>query len=201
MVLALSRGLDREEDEFVEYRPISDYMGGHHAGKFDFDPRLSGVTSLNYEKSKVFGDAVAGRKKKCVAQLEDEGDELPSWATRSVQHKSSPASSATKDDTNEIHLKGTGTAEATITNKELSWEPFFARVETERGEVIANEDVSVSPSSGKLAPRGGSDPFSDRCTLSISRHTKEQIECSSTGRLHLVVRTEQTHWCWRVRGL
>lgn len=34
-----------------EKRSVSDYMGGHHAGKFDFDSRISGVTALNYEKS------------------------------------------------------------------------------------------------------------------------------------------------------
>eukprot|EP00977_Amphora_coffeiformis_P007483 scaffold1640_cov161-Amphora_coffeaeformis.AAC.6 len=33
----------------VEYKSVSDYMGGWHAGKFDFDTRICGVTALNYE--------------------------------------------------------------------------------------------------------------------------------------------------------
>ena len=36
----------QKQDSKPEYRSISAYMGGHHAGKFDFDPRIYGVTAL-----------------------------------------------------------------------------------------------------------------------------------------------------------
>lgn len=42
---------DDGNNNVVGYRSVSDYMGGWHAGEFDFDTRISGVTSLNYEKS------------------------------------------------------------------------------------------------------------------------------------------------------
>ena len=41
-----------------ERRSVSDYMGGVHAGKYDFSAGLSGVTSFAYEKSVVFDDVV-----------------------------------------------------------------------------------------------------------------------------------------------
>ena len=45
-----------------ERRSVSDYMGGVHAGKYDFSAGLSGVTSFAYEKSVVFDDVAAQTK-------------------------------------------------------------------------------------------------------------------------------------------
>jgi hypothetical protein len=68
-------------------------MGGWHAGKFDFDSGISGVTALNYEKAVVFGNPISETTGKKLAPLEDAYKEnLPRWATRSIDYRASSAS-------------------------------------------------------------------------------------------------------------
>jgi hypothetical protein len=35
---------DEQQQQQQEYRPISDYVGGLHGGKYVFDDRISGIT-------------------------------------------------------------------------------------------------------------------------------------------------------------
>lgn len=77
------------DNDQVEYKSVSDYMGGWHAGKFDFDSRICGVTALNYEKSVVFGDASNPPAiHSQLAPLHDsnvqEDGSLPAWSHRPV---------------------------------------------------------------------------------------------------------------------
>ena len=172
------------------WKPRSDYMGGHHAGKFDFDPRLSGVTSLNYEGSKIFDASTEGTEE-ILADVPTEGE--PLWATRVVG----------------VHGKVTGGM--IVRNEEISWESFYASIERmgENGEVLGRYE-GVVPRSGCLAPRGGaknacdeSRPYADSWELTVdaTRVLGEMEEMDvgrGQGRFYMVVRTEQDYWCWPV---
>ena len=109
-----------------ERRSVSDYMGGVHAGKYDFSAGLSGVTSFAYEKSVVFDDVATGGRRRILAKLED--DAVPKWASRTV----SPEQRGTID----LSGAGRGATEGVgvvLSNEEISWEPFFATLETMDG--------------------------------------------------------------------
>ena len=107
-----------ENGEKTEYRSISDYMGGHHAGKFDFDPRICGVTALNYEKSIIFGDATTCPNSDILADL-DEDNGPPKWSLRPVDVTSIQG-----------NIGCSNSSPAVVTNEEISWEPFYATIET-----------------------------------------------------------------------
>ena len=202
-----------------EYRSISDCMGGHHAGKFDFDSRLSGVTSLNYEKSIVFDDVTSVGKNEdvmgggyatdfLVANIDDDdatgNGSPPTWASRPIDLEG--AAVATSSNTGEeIRFSGVGSeARITVRNDEISWEPFYVSVEEKTGDSTGStlgsvdSSVSVSPASGKLAPRGGCGSYGDECALTIRLEpggsASSMMQCS----LYVVVRTEQDAWCWPV---
>lgn len=178
----------------VEYRSISDYVGGLHAGKYDFDTRISGVTSLNYEKSQVFDDATRSKQKgqRSILAPYEESEHFPAWATRKL---------------NKYHPMGTihfnsdvSQASVTIGNEELSWEPFFAAIEyhwDDQPTSISSDDVYIVPSNGTLAPRGGVDVYSDVWDLVVSR-PDDIVRGGGLPNLYLVVRTEMDAWVWNI---
>ena len=193
---------DITEEPPVEYRTISDYMGGHHAGKFDFDPRICGVTALNYEKSIVFDDATSSQATNLLAPLEDL-EARPKWSLR-------PVDVTATQGTVRVLEAGAGDDDNTsvlVKNAEISWEPFYATVETTAapgGQASQEESfmgLEVSPSTGNLAPRGGSEPYTDQATLCVTRSSAEESSfpfLSETSSYYLVVRTEQNYWSWRI---
>ena len=181
---------DENEDGAVEYRSISDYMGGHHAGKFDFDTRICGVTALNYEKSVVFGNVIGDPKKnkKMLAPLNDDDNDddddddggnesKPIWASRPVILESC------KDLSLKQNVVGEFEGTVMIQNEELSWEPFYV-------ELVGNFDGAAEPKSGKLAPRGGVDPYSDSWDINV-----HAVRRPST-MVYMIVRTEGDFWVW-----
>jgi len=173
------------EHHDVEYRPISDFVGGVHGGKYEFDPRLSGITSLNYEKSVVFGDVTSEvARNSRVAPAPDK--EKPKWAFRPIDSQAHCIG--------DIKLEN-GFASVVLTNEELSWEPFYAMLESSSAtRVLA---ASVEPSCGNLAPRGGSNQYADQCTLAVQ--VTEPVS-TTLGDLYLVARTECDVWVWRLRS-
>jgi hypothetical protein len=199
-----------------ERRSVSDYMGGVHAGKYDFSAGLSGVTSFAYEKSVVFDDVATGGRRRILAKLED--DAVPKWASRTV----SPEQRGTID----LSGAGRGATEGVgvvLSNEEISWEPFFATLETMDGEEYAGKTWQVAPTNGTLAPRGGAEnacnynqPYSDSCLFTVFRPQQERPLGGEGGvpavddgggagddkdkGLWLVVRTEMDSWSWRVVG-
>lgn len=141
-------------------------------GKFDFDTRISGVTSLNYEKSVVFGDQVQRGSRR---RLAPPPETVPAWANRPL-------------DTSGYHSIVDGGA--VISNEEPSWEPFWAQVEPP-------SDTTVLPCSGTLAPRGGTTDYSDTVHFQVDIGTSHQTH-DDDAPLLLVVRTEQDHWVWKL---
>ena len=223
------------------YRSVSDYMGGHHAGKFDFDTTIYGVTSLNYEKSLVFDDVASNLKESSASMLKiapiHDGDELdtssqsnlPKWATRPMKIPSSQDVRSAKS----IMLgRGGHHQSVVITNDERSWEPFYASIECFPSPSSSGPSILLAPSvrilddnngsrhlstlrvlpaCGKLAPRGGSPPYSDSCKFDITLSSEEEDASSSTtiypslssptsssSPLYLVVRTECDSWIWPI---
>ena len=187
--------------ERVEYRPISDYVGGLHGGKYEFDPRLSGITSLNYEKSVIFGDitaaGAAGSAAKVAPTANLDEDTPPSWTSRPVDYSNRVV--------NVLRLEQGRAQTVTILNEELSWEPFYASVESSlTGHRILCDDnvVRVVPSSGTLAPRGGANRYADRVRLQVHIISKPSFCNDADGpmpeELYLVVRTECDVWTWRL---
>jgi hypothetical protein len=160
-----NNGAEVEGD--LEYRSISDYVGGLHGGKYEFDTRISGVTSLNYEKSHVFDDTTRSSQKglRSVLAPYEDGEHVPSWATRQIQ-KNHPIL-RTIDLNSDVPQ-----TMVTIKNDELTWEPFFAAIECRWGDQetsVWSKDINVAPSNGTLAPRGGIDVYSDVWDLVVFR--------------------------------
>ena len=150
------------------------------AGKFDFDTRLGGVTSLNYEKLVIFGDmAIRSASKRILAEAPDE---VPAWVYRVIDYHRAACRDRLQS------CEG-----ATVTNEEVSWEPFWARVETANGQAASR--AHVTPPHGTLAPRGGADKYTDSCTFQIKGNSSAAI----TDDLFLVVRTEQESWVWQLQ--
>ena len=236
---------DSDQGQQQPYRSISDYMGGHHAGKFDFDTTIYGVTSLNYEKSIVFDDVAsrlqASSMKVAPINDDDVNDESssnlpPKWASRPIKISSSQDSLSAKA----IVLLASDQHHQSviITNDERSWEPFYASIEClpplSESPTIPSAHVSilddnngsymstlrVMPTCGKLAPRGGSPPYSDSCEFQITLSSTQRVPVpgndggssedassiimirpstsTSTSLLYLVVRTECDSWVWPI---
>jgi len=190
-----------------ERRSVSDYMGGHHAGKFDFDPRLSGVTSINYEKSLVFDDVIANDRRRVLAPVSNTdgsiSDDIPKWSTRKIDLEKSASMRE------EIDWKATQKAEAMdedscfismiLKNDEISWEPFYVTIETisdtniysDTGITSSGRDfrtlfgekygLTVRPISGNLAPRGGAKQYHDSCSLTLFFENNESPGKSGAG--------------------
>ena len=171
-------GVGSEEGE---RRSVGDYMGGVHAGKYNFDSRLSGVTSLNYENSVMFDDLAGGGRKRILAKVE--GAAPPSWAFRQV----ALAEVAAASEQPTITLNGgqglergpaAGVA-VVLANDERTWEPFYTTLEEEFADGERRglrRELLVTPTNGTLAPRGGAEnacdaskPYSDRCVLTVFR--------------------------------
>mmetsp|Transcript_5072 Transcript_5072/g.10698 ORF Transcript_5072/g.10698 Transcript_5072/m.10698 type:complete len:244 (-) Transcript_5072:311-1042(-) len=174
-------------------KSISDYMGGHHAGKFDFDPRISGVTALNYEKSIIFEKPVKAGP--ILAPAGDDGDQ-PSWASRTLDVNQATALS------NNICLEQGIEAVVTVKNEERSWESFYASVESFDGKL--EDCFEVSPSSGRFAPRGGVHHYADEWEIRVRRNnflpsnTDADANVEAGDALFLVVRTECENLAWRI---
>uniref|UniRef100_A0A7S4UN97 NADH:ubiquinone oxidoreductase intermediate-associated protein 30 domain-containing protein n=1 Tax=Ditylum brightwellii TaxID=49249 RepID=A0A7S4UN97_9STRA len=216
----------KEEDQQQQQTPpnrrrsVSDYMGGHHAGKFDFDTRISGVTSLNYEKSLIFDDLAGSDGSdgiKILASIEDH-DSDPKWATRNVFGSSGDSSTVLIEGTinlaeNDAVNSGVGVM---VKNDEISWEPFYVTIEKlgQRTAIISPSELGlrISPSNGNLAPRGGANnacdesrPYSDRWEIKISKtssnYAKKDYDACLDGSINdlcLVVRTEMDFWIWKI---
>lgn len=176
----------RNSQLYSDRRSVGDYMGGVHAGKYEFDTRISGVTSFNYEKSIIF-DRIAGPARKILAKID--AAVIPPWASRPVDLGAKVQGI--------INLKGKKEdCMATIRNDEISWEQFYARVEYSAGS--AENEFRVTPCNGCLAPRGGANnacdetrPYTDECLVTISRVADAPLLHGEHERvLFLVVRTE-----------
>jgi hypothetical protein len=188
--LFLSSSPEEGEQEH-EYRSINDYMGGWHAGKFDFDTRIGGVTALNYEKSVVFdGDIDKSKPGTQLAALEDDTS-IPKWASRPIKYELAPKFllARQQDDGSLLQQE-----RVCVVNEEVSWEPFYATIETEGG--AACDYLTVSPANGTLAPRGGADIYTDTCQFTVDVNGADSA-CLTSG-VHLVVRTELDRWTWQV---
>ena len=99
-------------------------MGGVHAGKYNFDTRISGVTSLNYENSVIFGDLASGGRKRILAPLARKTPHK--WASRQIDVEAAMQGV--------LLLRGSGVGPAegvsvVIENSERTWEPFYAALE------------------------------------------------------------------------
>lgn len=195
-MLHLSQPNDNTEQHLQEeeYRSVSDYVGGLHGGKYVFDPRISGVTAINYEKSVLFGDVIDSSSNMILAAPAGDGT-LPDWAQRSVDYESQVKG--------EVHLATGDAQQVQLMNEELSWEPFYVMIETAAGAVIegGTNIVQVSPWKGMLAPRGGRNQYTDHCSLLITRiddGTISAFHVLGGQQLYLVVRTECEFWVWRL---
>ena len=196
----------------AEKRTIGDYMGGTHAGKYEFDSRYSGVTSFNYEKSKIFDDNAGQPGTKFLAKVPD--SEPPSWSFRTIDLESSGSLKGIIQLTPTCigAAKGVG---VTVQNDEISWEPFYATIEVS-GQLDSPQDLclGLTPTSGFLAPRGGANnacnvnkPYSDSCILTVYyteppdkagiRTPVDQL-LRPKNNIHLVVKTEMEHWNWLI---
>lgn len=175
----------KQEYQEEYYRSVSDYMGGWHAGKYDFDTRISGVTALNYEKSVVFDDGSqthsksrnnirgGARGKVAVAELDDDLQKnRPKWSSRKLSWKTDGRGGMDYCNAN-VNLqlkKNMVEAHMVVQNEERTWEPFFATIEISSIEMdnvvvtgkVMEESWAVEPSCGTLAPRGGVDLYTDR---------------------------------------
>lgn len=200
--LSLASSNHDEENQEQEYRSISDYMGGWHAGKFDFDTRICGVTALNYEKSVVFGNAVQRKSNSVVAPLfKDENTNtpptLPKWATRVVDCQSTMISTL-RLTMKELNSSPSSSEDMVITNEELSWEPFYATIETMDGSTDSSPLI-VSPAAGTLAPRGGAEIYTDSCQFTVSLSDEENANrAKEVVSYNLIVRTELDSWVWHI---
>ena len=163
--------VDNGSSDNDQRRSVSDYMGGHHAGKFDFDTRICGVTALNYEKSVIVFD-----QEESYAQQQPNNknnrvapppDELPSWAAK-METALDADSMVVQGD---VSSSSTFGQEVTIRNEELTWEPFYARVQKNPSD---DGSMMVSPASGTLAPRGGRNGFSDSCQLRLQQQQENK---------------------------
>jgi hypothetical protein len=110
------------------YRSVSDYVGGLHGGKYTFDTTIYGVTSVNYDKSVMFGNVIEeSSQASIVADIPiDMAQQKPKWSSRRIPLSASttlPIVSVASD--SDSFCEST----ATIVNEELSWEPFFATIE------------------------------------------------------------------------
>eukprot|EP00957_Ditylum_brightwellii_P201069 15323918-Ditylum_brightwellii.AAC.2 len=121
----------KEEDQQQQQTPpnrrrsVSDYMGGHHAGKFDFDTRSDGSDGI-----------------KILASIEDH-DSYPKWATRNVFGSSGDSSTVLIEGTinlaeNDAVNSGVGVM---VKNDEISWEPFYVTIEK-----LGQRTAIISPS-------------------------------------------------------
>jgi hypothetical protein len=165
-------------------------MGGWHAGKFDFDTRIGGITALNYEKSVVFDNAIDKPPKTQVAPLDDDATSTPRWATRPIQYD--PASTLSLSNIGETSSLE---AKVRVVNEELSWEPFYATIET--SDCVSYDQLTVSPATGTLAPRGGLDIYTDTCKFAVSLNGQESTNDATD--IYLVVRTEMDCWTWKLQ--
>jgi hypothetical protein len=161
---------------------------------------LSGITSLNYAKSVLFGDVTTAGAAGSAANVApapnlDEETRLPSWISRPVDYSNRVV--------DVLRLEKDRAPTVTIFNEELSWEPFYASVESSlTGRRISGDDVRVSPSSGTLAPRGGANHYSESARLQVHIISKHLFRNDGGGpvpeELYLVVRTECDVWTWRL---
>jgi hypothetical protein len=144
-----------------------------------------------------------------------EGDEPPRWASRKLGPE------ASLDAANKVlpalDFDEQGKAFVRIVNEEMSWEPFWACVETSSSSVGGGDEpasspllFTVSPTCGTLAPRGGTNDFSVCCRFVVQRRTSlngNHPHQESDHHHHqqqqqeafLVVRTEQAYWIWRLQ--
>ena len=137
----------------AEKRSVGDYMGGVHAGKYEFDSRFTGVTSINYEKSIVAGDMATGVRR-ILAKL-DNADVKPVWAERDVDLEMENAFQGTIDG-NSIGVDAVNGFGVILRNDEISWEPFYTQFLTidgkEGGE--GREKGGVGGGGGEIMSEG-----------------------------------------------
>lgn len=189
---------EKQGNEETEYKSVSDYMGGWHAGKFDFDTRICGVTALNYEKSVIFQDNTAASLGPRIAPLEssqenNSNQSPPQWSRRPVDYRNLSQSKI-------HHCNASPSSQGSVAqvyNEEISWEPFSATIENENGQVCS--EWTVTPSNGMLAPRGGRESYADMCTFCVaSSPSSSPSLLDFNDKYYLVVRTELDAWAWRL---
>jgi hypothetical protein len=155
-----------------ERRSIGDVVKGLHGSKYQF-----GAAGINYE-----GQQFAEMSYSSGTLEEDDYEDgpPPNWAL-SLQQKNPPEGCP------ELFVSKDG-AVVEIQNDERSWEKYYAFV-------IGDEDCCpyyVAPRVGMLAPRGGSNDYTD--TAQVAVHVTD----STQGNWWLVVGTEAASWSYKI---
>lgn len=191
----------------VEYRSIADVVGGLHGGKYQF----GGTEGTGISTSDTFSGH--GGTVDAFESLDDE--DLPNWAVRMAptefQTQNSPLLTVPS---NADPMDGmVYFVSVNIQNQERTWEKFFAKLMT-KGSVsngnfvdagAASVGLSIAPSSGFLAPRGGasnacdaSKPYSDTATIHVTQSPDGSSSEGDDEDLWLVVGTEEEKWTYKL---
>lgn len=159
-------------------RSIGDVVQNLHGGKYRFDD--PGINSIGRE----FAESLYSSE----SDEDDTEAEMPrpQWADEMVAFRPPTATVST------------GTV--VIQNQERTWERFFTKfVRTDRDAALEGESattgicpMTVSPSQGLLAPRGGSGGRSDSVELTVEGDSLQ-------GSWSLLVGTEEEKWHFEIR--
>ncbi|EJK47507.1 hypothetical protein THAOC_33763 [Thalassiosira oceanica] len=178
-------------------RSVGDVTGNLHGGKYQFyDQYIAGgsLAGREFAESLYSGPGCGGDDN--VIESDDENADLSMWVQRLVdpnEQRDRPfVGTLSFDNDARIHR-------VTIKNDERSWEKFHAFV------LPMEEDVSecfeICPTSGSLAPRGGTTnacdetkPYSDSANVSI----KWKGDGNAGREIMFVVGTEAEVWRYHV---
>ena len=157
-------------------RAIGDVVQGLHGGKYQFQE----AGGISYEGRQF---AEMGYSSEPQEEENYEDDPLPNWALKLQQ----PIPTSTVHP--QLPLDKSGTAIVEIQNNERSWEKYYAFVVSSDTQSILPEQFVVQPRVGLLAPRGGTNEFSDRASIKV-QHTTGRVD----GTRWLVIGTEAERW-------
>jgi hypothetical protein len=156
-----------------EKRSIGDVVQGLHGSKYQFNE-----AGLNFEGQQF---AEMGYSSGVVETNDFEKDPMPEWALK--LRESQPPSSCPA-----LVIQRDGSTFVEIRNEERSWEMLYAFViGSSAGTTI------VQPWVGQLAPRGGTNRYSDSVRLEVKSSDLQLVENS-----WLVVGTEAEKWFYRL---
>ena len=187
--LHLSQQGYNEEDG--RSRTIGDVVKGLHGGKYLFQDAAATGGGMSFEGQQFAEMSYSSSANSEESQDYYEDEPLPNWALKLQQ----PISSERVNNYPQLALdETTGKATVEIQNDERSWEKFYAFVVPEEDLLSQQQKFFVvEPKVGLLAPRGGTNDFSDRATVQVQRTTGSN-EVVAAARYFLVVGTEAEKW-------
>ena len=203
-LVCLSQSYNNEGDgDNNSRRAIGDVVKGLHGGKYLFQDAAASGGGMSFE-----GQQFAEMSYATSSDLEQESnyyedEPLPNWASKLQQ----PISSEQVNNYPQLALNDNGKASVEIQNDERSWEKFYAFVvvseeeddlvlEQQQQQQLLLSQFVVEPKVGQLAPRGGTNDFSDRATINVTTGNNK-IE-KGRNQFFLVVGTEAETWKYRL---